>query len=194
MKRIVLSGAAVAALVTAGLPAAALAAGPAHHTKQKTATTRTVTTHMSCKLSLTTVAPTGSAGVEAGTTSGMNFGDSRCSSTHPGAARQMFAIDIAGDMSGEVQQWFATGSLYGSYRLTAANISAPPTAGSFGKAKYTGTVKITGASGMLKGMTGTGRMACATPDSLHYTCMEKLTLSRRVTAGATTAKRRTKKG
>jgi hypothetical protein len=179
LKRIVFTGAAVAALFTAGIPAAAMAATSAHHTK-KTATTKTVTTHVSCKLSLTTVAPPGSSGVEAGTTSGANFGKSACSSARPGVARQVFAIDTAGDMSGKVQQWFATGSLYGTFQLTAVSLSAPPTAGSFGKAKYSGTVKLTGASGMMKGITGTGTMACFTPDSLHFTCVEKLTLSHQV--------------
>lgn len=180
MKRIVFTGAAVAALFTAGIPAAAMAAAPAHQSK-KTATTKTVTTHASCKLSLTTVAPPGTDGVTAGTTSGANFGNSTCASARPGVARQVFAIDDAGDMSGKVQQWFATGSLYGTFQLTAQSISAPPTASSFGKAKYSGTVKLTGSSGMMKGITGTGTMACYTPDSLHFTCIEKLTLSRQVT-------------
>ena len=175
MKRILFTGAAVAALFTAGIPAA-MAATPAHQTK-KTATTKTVTTHESCKLSLTTVAPPGSSGVTAGATSGTNFGKSTCSSARPGVARQAFKIDTAGDMSGKVQQWFATGSVYGTFQLTAASLSAPPTASSFGKAKYTGTVKLTGASGMMKGISGTGTMVCSTPDSLHFTCVEKLTLS-----------------
>lgn len=186
MKRIVFTGAAVAALFTAGIPAAAMAATSAHHTK-KTAKAKTVTTHVSCKLSLTTVAPPGSSGVEAGTTSGANFGNSTCSSARPGVARQVFAIDTAGDMSGKVQQWFATGSVYGNFQLTAVSLSAPPTAGSFGKAKYSGTVTITGASGMMKGISGSGTMACTTPDSLHYTCTEKLALTRPV-AVTTTAK------
>ena len=183
MKRIVLTGAAVAALFTAGIPAAASAAGSAH--TKKTTTTKTVTTHASCKLSLTTVAPPGSSGVEAGSTVGANFGNSTCSSERPGIARQMFSVDAAGDMTGKLQQWFATGSLYGSFKLTAASLSAPPTASSFGKAKYTGTVTLSGASGGLKGITGSGTMTCYTPDSLHYTCMEKLTLSEQVTVTPT---------
>jgi hypothetical protein len=187
LKRIVFTGAAVAALFTAGIPAAALAAAPAHQTK-KTTTTKTVTTHESCKLSLTTVAPAGSSGVTAGTTTGVNFGNSTCSSARPGVARQMFAIDTAGDMSGKVQQWFATGSVYGTFQLTASSLSAPPTATSFGKAKYTGTVKLAGASGMMKGISGTGTMACYTPDSLHFTCVEKLTLSQQVTTTAAPTK------
>ena len=178
MKRIVLTGAALAALFTAGIPAAATAAGSAHHTKK--ATTRTVTVHESCKLSLTTVAPAGSDGVEAGTTSGANFGNARCASARPGVARQMFAIDTAGDMSGKLQQWFATGSLSGTFQLTAQSSSAPPTANSFGKAAYAGKVTVSGGSGMMKGITGSGTMTCTTPDSLHYTCKEKLTLSHRM--------------
>jgi hypothetical protein len=189
LKRIVLTGAAVAALFTAGIPAAAMAATSAHQTKKKTATTKTVTTHVSCKLSLTTVAPPGTSGVTAGTTSGANFGNSSCAGAKPGVARQMFAIDTAGDMSGKIQQWFATGSVYGSFQLTAVSLTGPPTAGSFGKAKYSGTVKITGASGMMKGISGSGKMACYTPDSLHFTCIEKLTLSQQVAATATASKK-----
>jgi hypothetical protein len=192
LKRIVFTGAAVAALFTAGIPAAAMAAPPAHQTKKKTATTKTVTTHVSCKLSLTTVAAPGSSGVTAGSTSGANFGNSTCSSSRPGVARQMFTIDTAGDMNGKVQQWFATGSVYGTFQLTAASLTGPPTATSFGKAKYTGTVKLTGASGMMKGISGMGTMACDTPDSLHFTCIEKLTLSQQVTATATSSKSKKK--
>ena len=174
MKRIVFTGAAVAALFTAGIPAA-MAATPAHHSKKTT--TRTETKGESCKLSLTTVAPPGAPGVTAGTTSGINFGKSSCSAARPGVARQVFAIDTAGDMTGKIQQWFATGSVYGTFQLTAASLTGPPTATSFGKAAYSGTVKLTGASGMMKGITGMGTMTCSTPDSLHFTCKEKLTLS-----------------
>jgi len=187
LKRIVLTGAALAALFTAGIPAASMAAAPAHHSKKKTATTKTVTSHVSCKLSLTTVAPPGSAGVEAGATSGANYGDSRCSSEHPGVARQMFAVDPAGNMTGRLAQWFSTGSLYGTFSLTETSSSAPPTATTFGKAAFSGTVTLTGASGMMKGITGKGTMSCTTPDSLHYTCKEKLTLSE--TVSTTTAKK-----
>lgn len=181
MKRIVLTGAALAALFTAGIPAVATAARSIPHTK-KTATTKTV--HASCKLSLTTVAPPGSIGVEAGATSGTNYGNSTCASERPGVARQVFAIDAAGDMGGKLQQWFATGSLYGTFKLTASSASAPPTSTSFGKAAYSGTVTLMGASGQLKGVTGSGKLTCTTPDSLHYTCIEKLKLSEPVQAAA----------
>jgi hypothetical protein len=89
----------------------------------------------------------------------------------------MFAIHIAGDMSGRLAQWFAAGSLYGTFKLTPASSSAPPTASSFARASYSGTVTLRGASGALKGTTGRGRMVCTTPDSLHYTSKERLTLS-----------------
>lgn len=79
---------------------------------------------------------------------------------------------------------FTAGSL-GTFKLTAGSASGPPTATSFGKAKYVGTVTLTGASGMMKGITGNGAMACYTPDSLHYTCMEKLILSPQVTTTTT---------
>jgi hypothetical protein len=178
LKRIVLTGAAVAALFTAAIPAAASAAGSAHQPKKPSS--KTVTSHVSCKLSLTTVAAPGSSGVEAGSTSGVNFGDSACKSTRPGVSRQIFSIDDAGVMSGKFQQWFATGSLYGTYKLTEGSINEPPTSTTFGKAEYSGTVTVTGASGGLKGVSGSGTMACYTPDALHFTCIEKLTLSQTV--------------
>jgi hypothetical protein len=183
LKRIVLMGAALAGLFTAGIAATASAATPAtkYVTKYKTET-KTVHAHAKCKLALTTVAPPGTSAVEAGSPAGTNYGTSNCASAGGGVARQVYAEDSAGDLTGKVQQWFKTGTLYGTFSLTPSSPTGPPTATTFGAAAYTGTVTITAGGGALKGTTGSGTMSCSTTDSLHYTCTESLKLTQTVKA------------
>ena len=185
MKRILLTGAAVAGLFTAGITAAATAASPkpaksTNQTSLKT-TTKTVSASATCKVTLTTMAPPGSIDVTAGGDSGTQFGKQGCGKPlGSGISHATFALDDAGDLSGTVQHWFTTGQLFGSYQLTPAEASGPPTATSFGQASYTGTITIKGGTGALKGATGSGKMTCSTMDAVHYSCTEKVKLSQTV--------------
>jgi hypothetical protein len=178
LKRIVLMGAAFAGLFTAGIAATASAATPA--TRVTKYATKTVHATATCKLALTTVAPPGSSAVEAGSPAGTNYGTSSCAGGKPGTARQVYTEDSAGDLTGKVQQWFATGTLYGTYTLTPSSSSGPPTTTTFGAASYSGTVTLTGAGGALKRTTGSGKMTCSTTDSVHYSCTESLKLTQTV--------------
>ncbi len=185
MKRIVLTGAALAALLTGGVTTAAVAAtshhGHATHVTTKRVT-RTVYMRATCTLALTTVAPPNSTSVEAGSAQGVNYGMSRCPTPlRVGTARQTFSESAAGHLTGKLQQWFAAGTVYGTYHLSETVTAGPPTPTSFGSARFYGTVTITGASGALRGASGTGTMSCHTLDSVHYTCTERLHLHQSVT-------------
>lgn len=181
MKRIVLTGAALAALLTGGISSAALAATP-HAKATKTKTRTTVSTHAKCTLDLITVAPAGSTAVLAGSTSGMNYGAARCPAPlRGGVARQSFSESPSGALTGKIQQWFGTGSVYGTFDLKQTVNSGPPTVTSFSSARFYGTVTITGGSGVDHGATGTGTMSCHTTDSVHYTCIERVHLISSVT-------------
>lgn len=181
MKRIVLMGTAVAALFTAGITTAATAAASTKaHTKTKIEK-KTIHVNATCKLALTTVAPSGTTGVTPGSATGNNYGTSNCGkSLSSGAARQTYSLTDAGALTGKIQHWFKIGTVYGTFTLTEMPASAPPTTTTFGAASYSGSVKITGGGGLLKGTTGGGTMSCSTTDSLHYTCTEKLKLAQTI--------------
>lgn len=188
MKRIVLMGAAVAGLLTAGITADASAATHPLKTKRvvkyvtvvetKTKTeTKTVPVDATCKLHLTSVAPRTSSAVTRGAAQGTNDGPTYCKSTlGEGFTQQQFNLNAAGDFVGKIQHWFKGGTVYGSYDLPQSTPTGPPTSTTFGQAAYSGTVKFSGAGGSFSGTTGTAKLSCQTDDSLHYTCTEKLSL------------------
>jgi len=179
LKRIVPLGAAVAALFTAGITTAAMAAPSAKAHKTKTEK-KTVHVNASCKLAVTTVAPAGTTGVTAGSATGTNYGTSHCGKPlSVGAVRQTYSLTDEGAMTGKIHDWTKTGTVFGTFDLTEMAASGPPTSTTFAAATYSGSVKISGGSGMLKGTTGTGTMTCKTPDSLHYACTVKLHLTQK---------------
>ena len=193
MKRILLTGAAVAGLFTAGITAAASAAPVKYTTKNVTkyvtvtetklkSETKTVSASATCKLTLTTQADAGTTAVTAGGESGSQFGDATCPTPlRGGALKATFTQDDSGDLSGSIQHWFKTGTVYGTYSLQPGAPVGPPTSTSFGQAAFTGTMTIKGAGGALSGTTGTGKLTCSTDDSVHYSCTEKLSLKQTVT-------------
>jgi hypothetical protein len=188
LKRILLTGAAVAGLFTAGITTAATAAGPkpaSSTIQKKLTTTKTVTASATCKVNLTTAAPLGSIDVTAGGSSGIQFGKQFCGTPlGAGISHATFTLSDSGDLSGSIQHWFPSGQVFGTYTLTPGASSGPPTATSFGQASYDGTVTIKGGTGALKGATGSGTMTCSTNDAVHYTCTEKLKLAQTVQVAA----------
>jgi hypothetical protein len=190
LKRIVLIGTALAGLFTAGITTVASAAASTTKSVTKyvtvyeskaTTVTKTVPVSATCKLNLTTVAPAGTTGVTPGSPTGVNFGGTSCGSPlASGISREQYTLQTSGDITGTIQHWFKTGTVYGTFTLTESAPTGPPTTTSFGAAAYTGTVKITGAGGALKGTTGTASLTCQTNDALHYACTEKLKLSQTV--------------
>jgi hypothetical protein len=198
VKRIYLVGAAMAALLCAALttaPAFATSAAkkPAS-VKTKTVVKNTlVTTNMTCSIKLATQIPSDDVTVTQGAASGTQSGSAGCAKPlFRGVQQDSFLQDDSGDLSGKYQQWYNAGSVYGMYTLTPED-TGPPTTTSFTAASYTGTITVTDGTGFFKQATGTGTLACATTDSAHYTCTEKLKLVQTVPATVTTkAKTKTK--
>ena len=173
MKRICLVGAAMAALLTAGVTASASATPAAK--QPATVNTKPVTklepvkTTLTCTLKLVTQIPSDDVTVTQGADSGTQYGRAGCAKPlFSGVERSTFLQDQSGNLSGNYQQWFNAGSLYGDYTLTAQN-SGPPTTTSFTNASYTGTVTVTNGTGLFRKAAGTGTLACATTDLAHYT-------------------------
>lgn len=181
MKRFYLAGAAAAALLTAGLttaPAFATSAAKKPVTvKTKTVVKNTaVTTKMTCDLKLATQIPSNDVTVTQGAESGTQDGRAGCAKPLFGGIEQAtFLQDDSGDLTGKWQQWFNSGSVYGTYALTPED-TGPPTTTSFTSQSYTGTMTLTNGSGVFKKATGTATLACTTTDSAHFVCTEKLKL------------------
>ena len=181
MKRIFLVGAAMAALLTAGIvtaPASATLAAtkPKSANKKPVNKLEPVKTTLTCTLKLVTQIPPNDVTVTQGAEAGTQYGRAGCAKPlFSGVEQSSFAQDESGNLSGKYQQWFDAGSLYGDYTLTAQDTS-PPSTTSFTNASYTGTVTIINGTGFFKKATGTGTLTCATTDLAHYACTEKLKL------------------
>jgi hypothetical protein len=181
VKRICLVGAAMAALLTAGIATASASATPAAK-KPVSVNTKPVTklkpvkTTLTCNLKLATQIPANDVTVTQGAESGKQYGRAGCGKPlFSGVEQSSFLQDQSGDLSGTYQQWFNAGSLYGDYTLTPQD-TGPPTSTTFTNASYTGTVTVTGGTGIYRKAAGTGTLTCATADLAHYTCTEKLKL------------------
>ena len=191
MKRICLMGAAVAGLFTAGITSAASAAPARTKTVTKTVSvtttkleskTSTVSATLSCKIVISTLIPKNDTTVLAGSATGYQSGSVDCpKSVGRGVTHDSFTQNDAGSLSGPIQMWFNTGSVYGTYKLDVRPNLGPPTSTSFASASYKGTVTVKGATGGLRGATGSGAMACTTADSAHFDCTAKVKVSQTVT-------------
>jgi hypothetical protein len=193
VKRIFLVGAAMAALLTAGIVTASASATPAAK-KPASANKKPVTklapvkTTVTCTLKLVTQIPSNDVTVTQGAESGTQYGRAGCAKPlFSGVEQNSFLQDESGNLTGKYQQWFNAGSVYGAYTLTAED-TGPPTTTSFTDASYTGTVTVTNGTGLFKKATGTGTLACTTTDLAHYACTEKLKLQQALTTA--TAKKK----
>jgi hypothetical protein len=192
VKRICLAGAAIAGLLTIGVSTAPAstthAAVRATAGKKKTTKPATVTTKVTCSLSLSDQVPSGSVTVTQGAVQGSQYGKANCG-TALGSGLQVdsFASDSGGTVSGTYQQYFKAGTVYGAYTL-ATNDTGPPTTTSFTSASFTGTITIKNGTGIDKKAVGTGTLTCLTTDSIHYACTEKLKLTLPAPVTTTTTK------
>jgi hypothetical protein len=176
VKRICLIGAAMAALLTAGVVTASASASATPAAKKPAAKLKPVKTTLTCTLKLVTQIPANDVTVTQGADSGTQFGRAGCAKPlFSGVEQSSFAQDESGDLSGKYQQWFNAGSLYGNYTLSPKD-TGPPSPTSFTNASYTGTITVTNGTGAFKKAAGKGTLACTTTDLAHYACTEKLKL------------------
>jgi hypothetical protein len=184
LKRICLVGVAVAGLLTGGITTVASAAPTKYKTVTKTETKiETLTKHstVACKPSLTVQIPVDSTTVIAGSPSGNMAGPANCGTPlSKGASTASYTIGASGDLAATFTQFFSNGTIKGTLTLSPGAASGPPTLSTFGQAAYSGTIKVTGGTEALKGVTGTGTISCTTPDSIHYSCKDSVKLSQTV--------------
>lgn len=132
-----------------------------------------------CSFTLTTVPPQGSTDVVAPSQSGQQYGGLSCpqSGFHGGTISDTFTVPDSGDTVGTYVEYFNAGTLRGAFDLT-------PTEGTFGGSDFQsqsweGTVSVTRGTGVYNGVTSSknGTMQCSSPDSVHLTCSEGITLN-----------------
>lgn len=141
---------------------------------------------VSCSFTLTTEPPPGSDNVVPPQQQGHQDGPVYCKNAPSfklGAIRTNFTIPDSGDTVGTFTQYFDTGTIGGHFELV------PKNNGGFGQSGYAaqnygGKFKIWYGTGAYKGIKGTqpGLMYCKSPDSVHLTCKETMTVKEPATA------------
>jgi hypothetical protein len=181
VKRICLLGAAIAGVLVLGV-ASALAAThgstkAAGGTSKNKTTKSAPGTKLTCVTALALQVPANDTNVTAGEQAGTEGGAAVCGRPlGRGVEYQTFKTADSGDLAGKWQQWFNTGSVYGTFVLTPSD-SQPPSSQSFSAASYTGTFTIKGGTGADSKAAGKGTLKCATQDSVHFVCKESGRLS-----------------
>lgn len=172
--RIGLVGAAMAAgSLVIGVGSAAAAT---KHTAAQTAKPSV----LKCKISMTTVPPTDS-NVVLVAPDGSQYGSSRCARKGfgPGVIASSFTVPDSGDTVGTFSEYFAKGSISGKFDLAPLEGTGISDT-TFAAETLTGTVTVTGGTGIYKGLTrvkgkkGIGTMNCASPDSVHLACTDSV--------------------
>jgi hypothetical protein len=168
VKRLCLLGMAVAGLLTAGVSTAATA-------KVKPAKPKSVTTKLSCKLTVVTQPPANDISITPGI-NGAQFGKVSCPGPiGGGVVSDTYTTATSGNVTAKYTTWFKGGTLGGQFKLIPTG-GGQPSAGNntFGAQSYTGSATVTGGSGSWKTATGKATLTCSTADGVHLSCTESL--------------------
>lgn len=133
-----------------------------------------------CTMSLTTEPPGGSNIVPQPPDGGSQYGPVRCPKLGfgSGIAGDSFKVPDSGDSVGRYIQYFHAGSITGRFDLVpqeGGQVSA-----NFEAQSWIGKITILGGTGVYKGISaknGTGVLKCASPDTVHLKCTEKIRLT-----------------
>jgi hypothetical protein len=138
---------------------------------------------LTCKITMAAPPRGGDNVVEQPPLAGTFYGPSHCRTTTRSLGEAVeaapFKVADSGDTVGTYAQYFGAGSIRGKFDLTAGEGSLP-TADNFLSTTYTGTLTVTGGTGIyagIKGLSGKkhiGTVHCASPDTVHLTCTEKV--------------------
>jgi hypothetical protein len=133
----------------------------------------TTLTKVACRTSLSIAVPANANTVDNSATQAREFGTATCGKfLGQGVQADRFVADQnSGVTTVKYTLYFATGTVHGTYALTAQNDSL-----NFFANSYIGTLTVKGGTGAYKGMTGTGTMTCDSPDGIHTACVEHLKL------------------
>jgi hypothetical protein len=134
-------------------------------------------TKTACKLSLTAQIPTGSTAATPAAERGTQYGPVSCRKVLGGGVQyDKFTLMATGNLQGAFRRYFKTGTIRGSFTLIPKE-SPPTSQTTFATTRYKGKSQIVGGTGAFSNAKGTGKLACSSPDGVHLSCKEKLTLS-----------------
>jgi hypothetical protein len=167
VKRICLLGAVVAAVLILGV-ASALAA-TSHAAKKKASSGGK---NFACVSALALQAPANDTNITPDAQDGIEAGAATCPSPlGKGVEFLKYTTADSGDLTGQWQQWFNAGTMFGTFTLTPSS-SLPTDSNSFSASSYTGTFKVKGGSGAGAKASGKGTLKCTTQDAVHFICRE----------------------
>lgn len=131
-------------------------------------------TKVHCRLAIADAVPAGSPQIALPAQSGDMYGQAACNSVlGTGVGHFTFTLEGSGNLKGTFKQYYGTGVVKGAFVLQPSD-SEPTSTATFDTQSYAGTVKVLGGTAAFKGIVGKGKMACATTDSEHYSCTERL--------------------
>jgi hypothetical protein len=168
--------------ITASSLAVAIAVAPAGAKTHKSTKSKSTKVNLTCHVSETLAPPAGSDAVVPPVSSGNMYGTTSCNAPlGSGLASGSQSLSDSGDIAGKWWHYGQAGALEGAYDWTQSQ-SQPSNPASFFSENYTGTLTVTKGTGTLKGATGTGTSTCTTPDSVHFSCVEKIKVTMPATA------------
>jgi hypothetical protein len=167
---------AVTAVMAASLAVGVgMAAGASPKASSKPAI-KPITLH--CKVSMTTTPPADSNVVDQPAAQGSQYGPNHCATKGFGSGMisDSFTVPDSGDTVGTYTQFFHGGTITGAFDLTPSESSGLSQTG-FTSESWTGTITVTGGTGLYKGIVGkkhSGTINCTSPDTVHLACTEKI--------------------
>jgi len=139
-------------------------------------------TLVKCKALITTEIPGGQTQELPGAASGKQWGLAHCAKPLGiGVQKNAFAVDQnSGEMKGSFRAYLATGTIFGKFKMVPqeGSLSNPGLSATFASVSYMGTIKVVSGTGAWAGANGTGTTTCNASDGLHFTCINKLILTK----------------
>lgn len=163
------------AVVAASLVTGATGAG-AKGKARKPAKPATQTLVVTCKTTLVNQPDPGENTVLP-SDKGQQFGRLKCSRLGGGVIADTFTVPDSGDTVARFTRYYSAGTISGTFDITPDG-GAQPDGYNFASQKLDGTQKITGGTGIYKGLKakGKGKLRCSTEDSVHLTCKDTFTI------------------
>ena len=137
---------------------------------------------LKCNVQLTAAPLAGTNVVDQPPTSGWMYGSVGCPKPGYGGGIEAssFTVPLSGDTVGSFTQYLSAGAIKGKFDLVPQEVSS--TSSFFASDSWTGTLTVTGGTGVYKGIKSkkdVGTMTCTSTDTVHLVCTEKV----RVTPG-----------
>jgi hypothetical protein len=131
---------------------------------------------LNCNVQLTASPLAGTNVVDQPPTQGWMYGPISCprQGYGSGVEASSFTVPLSGDTVGSFTQYLSAGSIKGKFDLAPQEDLSTSF---FSSATWTGTLTVTGGTGVYKGIKSNrnaGTMTCSSDDTVHLMCTEKV--------------------